>query len=365
MIFCKCLLPEEKAVVEKKIKKALASTAKTWNDVFMFRHNNGSIASSTSRASIVRDEAGNAVHMIGAIQDVSILQEMEKKMKVQMLEQKQDSEKFLLAARLSFDVIWDWNILTNEIFLGDGFEELFGYVIKNNKAHMITDWVDNLHPDDKEALVAELQACIKSAATHWEHAYRFIRANGSVAKVYVRASIVRHADGKAYRMIGALQDLSRQKELEEKLEEEIELKEKQIAVATEDAKEMERADIGKELHDNINQLLGASKMYMDMAKRGGDNSSMYLSRSSEYTLAAIDEIRKLTEGLTTDIIQTLGLCNAIDNIARDTMEINPVKISFTTNRFVEKSVNDKFKLNLFRIVQEQLNNILSMLKQQK
>jgi PAS domain S-box-containing protein len=242
--------------------------------------------------------------------------------------------------------------------LGDGFEELVGHVIKNNRANMITDWVNNLHPDDKESVVAELQACIKSAATHWEHGYRVKRANGTIAKVYVRASIMRHADGKAYRMIGAMQDLSRQKELEEKLEAEIVLKERQIADATEDAKEMERADIGKELHDNINQLLGASKMYIDMAKRGGENIAMYLSRSSEYTIAAIDEIRKLTKGLTTDIIKNLGLCDAIDNIARDTMEVSPVKILLSTDSFIENSVNDKFKLNVLRIIQEQLNNIM-------
>jgi PAS domain S-box-containing protein len=356
--FCQCLVQEEKEMVEKKIKDTLASSNKTWSDVFMFKHSNGTIASTTSRASVVRDESGKALHMIGAIQDISRLQEMEKKMEVQMQLQEQDSEKFMLAARLSFDVIWDWNIETNEVFLGDGFEELFGYAIKNNKANMITDWVDNLYPDDREGVVAELQACIRSAATHWEQAYRVSRADGSVAKVYIRASIMRHVDGKAYRMIGALQDLSRQKELEAKLEAEIELKEKEIAVATADAKEMTRSNIGKELHDNINQLLGASKLYMDMAKRGGDKTAMYLSRSSEYTLAAIDEIRKLTKGLTTDIIKTLGLCDAIENVAMDTMEVSEVKILCSTNSFIENSVNDKFKLNVFRIIQEQLNNIL-------
>lgn len=356
--FCQCLIPAEKDMVEKKIKETLTSSAKVWNDAFMFKHSNGSIASTTSRAGIVRDNTGKALHMIGAIQDVSKLLEMEKKMELQLQIKEQDSKKFLLAAKLSFDVIWDWNISTNEVFLGDGFEELFGYDIKNNKADMITDWVENLYPDDKETVVAELQAAIKSPATHWEQAYRVIRANGSVAKVYVRASIMRHADGKAYRMIGAMQDLSRQKELEDQLEQEIGLKEKQIAAATEDAKEMERADIGKELHDNINQLLGASKMYIDMARRGGDNSAMYLSRSSEYTLAAIDEIRKLTKGLTTDVIKNLGLCDAIDNIVKDTMEVSPVNIVLDTDSFIENSVNDKFKLNIFRIVQEQLTNIL-------
>lgn len=151
---------------------------------------------------------------------------------------------------------------------------------------------------------------------------------------------------------------TKQKALENKLEKEIQLKEKQIANAAEDAKETERSDIAKELHDNINQLLGASRMYLTMAKRGGENSQMYLDRSSEYTLTAIEEIRKLTKGLTTDIIKKLGLCAAIEHITEDAMETTPIKISNALHGFSESSMNDKFKLNIYRIVQEQLNNIL-------
>ena len=84
---------------------------------------------------------------------------------------------------------------------------------------------------------------------------------------------------------------------------------------------------------------------------------MYLNRSSEYTRVAIEDIRKLTRGLTTDTIKNLGLCEAIDRVSRDTMEINPVKITCLLESFIETSVSDKFKINLFRIVQEQLNNI--------
>jgi PAS domain S-box-containing protein len=248
--------------------------------------------------------------------------------------------------------------VTNEVFIGEGFEELFGYVIKENRGNMITNWANYMHPDDKKEIEKELSDSIKSTAMQWEHAYRVIRADGSIAKVYARASIIRDKAGKAYRMIGAMQDLSRQKELEEELDNEIKLKEKQISQAAEDAKEMERSNIGKELHDNINQLLGASRMYLEMAKRGGPNSAMYLSRSSEYTLTAIEEIRKLSKGLTTDIIKNLGLCIAIDNLAIDMSEVNQVKISCSMEGFNEKIVTDKFKLNIFRIVQEHLNNIL-------
>jgi len=145
---------------------------------------------------------------------------------------------------------------------------------------------------------------------------------------------------------------------EEKTVRAFKLKEKQIADAREDAKDAARSDIGKELHDNINQLLSASRMYIEMAKRGCGNSKMYLNRSSEYTLAAIEEIRNLTRGITTDTIVHLGLAEAIENMAGDIMEASPVKIYCELQEFMENSIDKKFKLNIYRIVQEQLNNII-------
>lgn len=180
------------------------------------------------------------------------------------------------------------------------------------------------------------------------------------------------ANGKivAGNVMVAMSKSNKEKLRYEKLAEErtafaMKLKERQIAEATQDAKDAARSDIGKELHDNINQLLGASRMYIEMAKRGGPNCKMYLSRSSEYTLTAIEEIRKLTKGLTTDTIINLGLSDAIENITLDTMEMNGVKICYSVHGFIENSVDKKFKLNIYRIVQEQLNNILKHAKAKK
>lgn len=227
---------------------------------------------------------------------------------------------------------------------------------------MAKDWFSHIHPDDKEEVLQEYLRVLESEVIEWKHGYRFLRADNSVANVLSNSVILRNIGGKAYRVIGAMHDTAKQKALEEKLEQEIIVKENLIAVALEEAKETERSDIGKELHDNVNQLLSASKLYLDLAKQGGKDTELYLSRSSEYTHKAIEEIRKLTKKLTTDTIKSLGLCEAIDDIVRDAMEINPIIISCALQSFIEKSVNDKFKLNVFRIVQEQLYNILKHAK---
>jgi PAS domain S-box-containing protein len=271
------------------------------------------------------------------------------------------SESFKLIFNSSSDVLFDSDLLANEVIISDAFEKEFGYKITS---HMTPeeDWIRHIHPDDKEAVMQDYLRMLVSEDTEWKYSYRFLRADGSVANVISSRIILRNADGKAYRMIGSMQDISKQKVLEERLEQEIKLKERKIAEATEEAKDTERSDIGRELHDNITQLLGVSKLYLDMAKSGGENSEIYLSRSSEYTLTAIEEIRKLSKELTADTIKHFGLGEAIDNIVRDTMEVNPVKISCALKSFIEHSVNDKFKHNVYRIVQEQLNNILKHAK---
>ena len=81
-----------------------------------------------------------------------------------------------------------------------------------------------------------------------------------------------------------------------------------------------------------------------------------------HTFTAIEEIRKLTKGLVTDTIKDFGLCAAIEDIVQDTMEACPVKIHCVLQPSLETPMSDKFKMNAFRIVQEQLTNILKHAK---
>ncbi|HEV7781162.1 MAG TPA: PAS domain S-box protein [Chitinophagaceae bacterium] len=275
--------------------------------------------------------------------------------------QAKSDKRFQLIFNSSSDVLYDIDLVKNEILLSDAYEKEFGYSLKANMSP-VADWADHIHPEDKEGVIKDYTVMLDTSKTEWKYSYRFLKADRSVATVMSSAIILRTLEGKAYRMIGSMQDISKQTVLEARLKSEVLSKERQIAAAMKEAKETERSDIGRELHDNVNQLLGVSRLYLDMAKRGGADSSMYLGRSSEYTLTAIEEIRKLTKGLTTNTIKYLGLCEAINDIAEETMKINPVKISCSLKEFSENSIDEKFKVNIFRIIQEQLNNILKHAK---
>jgi two-component system, NarL family, sensor histidine kinase UhpB len=257
----------------------------------------------------------------------------------------------------SSDVLYEIDLTTDEILLSDGYQKEFGYPVT---PHMKTAdvWGKYLHPEDKEAVLKDYKRMLASRETGWKFNYRFLRSDGSVANIVSSRVILRDTKGIAYRMIGSMQDVSKQTILEEKLAQEIKLKEKQIADAMQEAKETERSDLGKELHDNVNQLLGVSRLYLAMAKQGGPDSEKHIGRSAEYTLNAIEEIRKLTKGLAKDEIRDFGLCDSIDNLISDMRQVNKVKISCSLDHSIENLMNDKFKLNVFRIVQEHMNNIL-------
>jgi PAS domain S-box-containing protein len=150
-----------------------------------------------------------------------------------------------------------------------------------------------------------------------------------------------------------------QRELFEKeLQSEGVLKAIQTAAAISEAKELERSDLGKELHDNVNQLLAASRIYMDLAKRNVKNRQDNIGRSSEYTLIAIEEIRKIAKGLVKNAIKNVGLCIAIGRMTHDLMQIYPIRIVCKMDEPLLLRMSEKFNLDIFRIVQEQVNNII-------
>ena len=140
------------------------------------------------------------------------------------------------------------------------------------------------------------------------------------------------------------------------------LKAIQIANAITEAKQLERSDLGKELHDNVTQLLAASRLYLDLAKRNKINRDDNLNRSSEYTLTAIEEIRKLAKGLVSNVVNNVGLCNAIHSMMDDLMKAYPIKIICKMDDDLNILMSPRFNLDIFRIVQEQLNNIIKHAK---
>lgn len=151
--------------------------------------------------------------------------------------------------------------------------------------------------------------------------------------------------------------------LESKLEEEREAKQKEITEAVIRVQEKERYEISRELHDNVNQQLTVAMMYIATAEKGANNAEALLKQSSGFIYNAIEEIRKLSKVLVTPLIKDFGLCKAIEGLLEDIQLVNnSIHFDLFCENFYEEDIHYEFKLSIYRIVQEQMNNILKHAK---
>ncbi len=148
------------------------------------------------------------------------------------------------------------------------------------------------------------------------------------------------------------------KRAEEKLLKQELNKQKLIARAMVDAQEKERAEIGKELHDNINQILSTTRLYLELAKNDAKERLNLINRSAGNLHIAIREIRNISRSLVPASIGDLGLIDSLTDLVESVSTTKALNVEFYPVGNFDSAIDDKIKLTLFRIIQEQINNVL-------
>ncbi|HEV2480170.1 MAG TPA: PAS domain S-box protein [Puia sp.] len=148
------------------------------------------------------------------------------------------------------------------------------------------------------------------------------------------------------------------KRVEEKLLKQELDKQRLIAQAMVDAQERERAEIGKELHDNINQILSTTKLYLELAKNDNNQRLNLINRSAGNIHNAIHEIRNISRSLVPSSIGDLGLQDSVADLVSSIRMTKAIHVEFYPLGDIDSRLTAKTKLTLFRIIQEQVNNVL-------
>ncbi|WP_132054264.1 PAS domain-containing sensor histidine kinase [Pseudocnuella soli] len=269
---------------------------------------------------------------------------------------RKSNERFELAAKASKDAIYEWNPITNELLWTTGLTMLFGW---QPEEVTFNRWHALVHPDDVDETDQTLKEAIADPTQEiWSHDYRFRHQDGGWRDVQERCFIIRNEQGVATRCIGVLQDISEQKRLEQALlKKELE-RQKIIGQATIDSQEKERAEIGKELHDNVNQILTTTKLYLDLAQSNAELRDDLLQKASANVMHVINEIRFLSRSLADPSIGDLGLVDSINNLVADIQKSRQLEVRLTIDGDPDTALERAKKLMVFRIVQEALNNVV-------
>ncbi|MEO6719322.1 MAG: PAS domain S-box protein [Ferruginibacter sp.] len=231
------------------------------------------------------------------------------------------------------------------VYVNPGFEKIFGY--SKNKLINKMSFDGLVHPDDIELVRNNYDKRISKRRTKQQYIFKAIRNDGAVLHLEVIASVILYNEEPA--VIGTLVDITGRIEEERK-----------ISQAVLNAQESERLQIGMELHDNVKQILAGSGLFMDIAiKRIDDKKvvSEILNNLRKYNTEAIDELRRLSHQLAPLVESDTLLEDKIAWLIRSLKINEKLSVSVHVDEF-EKSLHNDTQLTFYRILQEQLSNII-------
>jgi PAS domain S-box-containing protein len=273
------------------------------------------------------------------------------------------NQRYHFVTKATNEAIWDLDLGSDNIYWAEGYYTLFGYDPSSGYGS-VEQSHQRIHPEDLGRIKLSLQNFLKKRTrSRWEDEYRYRKADGTYAYVVDKAYLINDKEGRPTRMIGSMQDITSRKELEQRLIEQEIGRQKMLTHATLDGQEKERKEIGKELHDNINQILSTTKLYLDLAQNTAEGATAeMIAISSRNIMEAINEIRKLSRSLVPPTLGDLGLIESIRDLCETFTNTQAFNVEFNHRNIREKQLTDNLKLMLFRIIQEQTNNIIKHAK---
>lgn len=184
--------------------------------------------------------------------------------------------------------------------------------------------------------------------------------NGSLFYNKLSITPVFDAAGELTNFIGIQEDIT---ELKNKTHIEQQMLLHQLTTeVTIQVQEKERQELGKELHDNITQLLATAKLLMNTIKKRPEMTVELLDKSTGLIDKSIDELRLLSKSLVAPELQHQSLKASVLSLIEDLQLGAPFRIHLHQDGLRETALSQQKKLMLYRIVQEGLNNTIKHAK---
>jgi PAS domain S-box-containing protein len=159
----------------------------------------------------LHDASGVVTHYIGIQRDAEATEQAAARAKA-------DAERLELLTRATHDAVWDWDLTTGNLERNEQFFELFG--LDPNETWSLDAWKARLDPDQLAGVLHGLEAALADPEQlAYAHVYRFRGNDDAWHWVEDRSVILRDAEGKAYRAVGAIRDVTAKIAAEQQLRE--------------------------------------------------------------------------------------------------------------------------------------------------
>ncbi|MGE4497576.1 MAG: PAS domain-containing protein [Deferribacterales bacterium] len=197
--------------VISEVKNAAESNVRSFiHEPYRITAKDGGVRWVLDSTKVIRDESGKALHFLGYICDITDLYSETEKLRETM-------SRYSLASDAAGIGMYDWNLLTDEVYFSPEWKSMLGYDEKAVKG-CAQSWRDLLHSADRERALAEVNRMLSGESERLACEFRMRCSDGSYRWVSSFAKAVFGEDGRPLRVVGLHFDITDRKLLELKLD---------------------------------------------------------------------------------------------------------------------------------------------------
>ncbi len=257
---------------------------------------------------------------------------------------------FDFLAKGCLDGIWYWDLESRDHeWMSPGFWELLGYNA-SEKAHLASEWQAMIFPEDLEAALENLDAHLANPDHTYDQLVRYRHRDGSTVWVRCRGIAIRDAGGRPIRMLGAHNDVTALKQMEDERREAA-----SRAVLDE---ERDRRRLATNLHDGFGQLLTLAGVKLGMLRDASRQFGLEgrVREIEELIGEAQREISSLSFQLSPPVLHDVGLAAAVHWLADDLQRRYGLHVRVEVGDPLD-GLSEEARITLFRAIQESLINV--------
>jgi PAS domain S-box-containing protein len=150
--------------------------------------------------------------VIGTVIDITERKEAAEKIKLSEEALKKTNERFEFVAKATNDAVWDWDMEANKLTGNETFFKHFN--LPPNSELKFEDFLGKVHKDDRERLESNFRVALSKRESLVTEEFRFDDGNGNYKILYDRGYLLYDTNKHAYRMLGAMQDITALKKTE-------------------------------------------------------------------------------------------------------------------------------------------------------
>ena len=326
-------------------------TATHFEEQYRFLRGDGVYIHVIDKGYAVRDAQGRVTRMIGSLQDIT-----ESKLAEEQLKESEEKYRLFFNNIPASVFIWDLDSL-NIVEVNQTACDNYGY---NREEFLKMSMQDIRRAEEHLSFTYFANEVKKDTFTSVSRLWKHINKQGDEMYMQIISNKIQYNNRSAIMAIAS--NVTEKIKLERKLEEERQNMEYEITRAVIVAQEKEREEIGRELHDNVNQILASSRLYLGLVKEKGWDYKAFIDESDVLIHDAIQEIRHLSHALIPPAMQDADLEKSINTLINIVQEGSGIIVSKEVSIIDKSIMSEQLKLAIYRILQEQVNNILKYAK---